>query len=176
MKNNTSMEELSVSDEEEVCPHSKLNQDSEENPVPVPCPIAFLNGKVSCSGTCHKNHDLDFEKIKKGVCLFEYAKKDSCRRGHTCWFSHEIPNELRQDASMREKMSRSLQKIQSYRESKELPKLPIKIETNENILQPLVECDKVSNAIDHFLGQIREMLVKKPEFLTQNSRSQSMQS
>ena len=49
-----------------------------------PCPQAFLEGKHICPDSCHNDHDLDFEKIKRGTCLFEFAEKKSCKRGDTC--------------------------------------------------------------------------------------------
>ena len=137
-----------------------------------PCPQAFLEGKHICPDSCHNDHDLDFEKIKRGTCLFEFAEKKSCKRGDTCWFSHDIPDELRHSAAMREKMSNSLEKIQTYRQNKNLPKLPIKIETNTTNNNDLEEDEEDYYTVDHFLGQLREMLVKRP-ILRPNSRDQT---
>ena len=122
------------------------------------CVNAFLNEEARCPSSCNRNHDLNFEKIKKGVCLFEFAEKGTCRRGHECWFSHEIPEELRKDKEMIQKMKNALDKIQAYRQSKNLPRLPVKIKDAEEDTTP--QEDHTSRAIDHFLEEVRKMLVR----------------
>ena len=63
--------------------------------TPEPCSNAFFNKE--CNSSCPLNHNLNQEKIKKGVCFHEFKKKGSCRRKQECWFSHEIPSNLRVD-------------------------------------------------------------------------------
>ena len=116
------------------------------------CEVAFKAGKVVCDDSCRKNHNLDYEKIGRGVCLFEFAEKDSCRRKNgTCWFSHEIPDEARYDMEIVGKLRGSLNKIQDYRESQNKKKLPIEIVIPENF--------DLNQEIDHFLGHIRQKLI-----------------
>ena len=59
------------------------------------CEIAFENGPNSC--TCDKFHNLKFERIKRGICHWYVLGK--CRRGEDCWFTHEIPQSIKEDAS-----------------------------------------------------------------------------
>ena len=61
---------------------------------------------------------------------------------------------------MKMKMSDSLEKIQAYRKSKQLRRLPIEIEVNTVSGSNSPENDEIDQAINHFLGQIRQVLVK----------------
>ena len=61
---------------------------------------------------------------------------------------------------MKMKMSDSLEKIQAYRKSKQLRRLPIEIEVNTVSGSNSPENDEIYQAINHFLGQIRQVLVK----------------
>ena len=90
-----------------------------------------------------KRHDLNFAKFEKGMCFFEFAEKGSCKRHDTCWFSHEIPDEVRNDRDTKMRTSEALKKIEELRRTKEKPKLPIKIHT------------------EYFLGHLRTMFKKK---------------
>ena len=92
------------------------------------CVNAFKAGKNVCQATCSLKHDLDFSKIKRGVCFFEFARKGSCKRSAAeCWFTHEIPEVLRTDYEMKYHVSRSLDKIQDMRQRSQRNKLPVTI-------------------------------------------------
>ena len=83
--------------------------------------------KVCAEGTCPHEHNLDYEKILKGVCFFEFSKKGSCKRGEDCWFTHEIPDQLRSDQQLVCMLSQSLSKVQKVRENNQRKKLPVEI-------------------------------------------------
>ena len=54
------------------------------------CEKEFRNGPGKCTNEeCVERHDIDF--TKKGVCMYEYAKVGSCKRGESCWFTHQVP-------------------------------------------------------------------------------------
>ena len=64
------------------------------------CVDEFYGGKNSCrSRDCKiaKEHNLDWTKIKRGICLFEFFKKGSCTRRNHCHFNHQIPIECLSD-------------------------------------------------------------------------------
>ena len=113
---------------------------------------SFSGDRRSCADSCNKNH-MDHESLK-GICLFEFARKGSCKRKDECWFSHDIPEEARNNPTIVEKLSHSLEKIQVFRENQNKKKLPIILnktteKTNLNI----------ESEIEDFLGQIRQKLV-----------------
>ena len=62
---------------------------------------------VACVA-CEYRHDIDFSK--RGICVYEYQRKGSCRRGQNCWFLHDIPewykNSDEGSCEMREKSRR----------------------------------------------------------------------
>ena len=59
------------------------------------CETVFKNGAGSCTQDCPKRHELDFSRIKKGICHLYIAGE--CRRGTNCWFTHEVPNSIKND-------------------------------------------------------------------------------
>ena len=68
-------------------------------------------GLCSKGTSCNKKHDLDFLKVKKGPCVIEYFNVDTCPFKNNCTFSHEIPDELRNDPCQKKKMSELEMKI-----------------------------------------------------------------
>ena len=55
------------------------------------CPNLFLEQDGVCKdGNCQKNHNETPNKIKRGVCVYEFNKKGGCSR-KDCWFSHKFP-------------------------------------------------------------------------------------
>ena len=58
------------------------------------CSTEFFGGTNSCKQkSCRKHidHDLDFQKVRRGICLFEFFKKDSCTHKTRCHFTHKFP-------------------------------------------------------------------------------------
>lgn len=54
------------------------------------CEKEYRMGSGKCMNEgCTERHDIDF--TKRGVCLYEYQEKGSCKRGSYCWFTHQIP-------------------------------------------------------------------------------------
>ena len=104
------------------------------------CMKSFKARRCVCAeGSCPHEHNLNYEKILKGVCFFEFAKKGSCKRGEECWFTHQIPDKLRSDTQMVCMLSQSLSKIQQVRESNQRKKLPVEIRMPDqrNFLLPM---------------------------------------
>ena len=59
------------------------------------CETVFHGGEGSCKAECTKHHNLDFERIKRGVCHLYVLGK--CYRQNKCWFTHEIPTSIKED-------------------------------------------------------------------------------
>ena len=59
------------------------------------CETVFKNGPNSCTTDCPCEHNLDFERIRNGVC-HDYVLKQ-CRRRDKCWFSHQVPESMKID-------------------------------------------------------------------------------
>ena len=58
------------------------------------CETAFINGPGTCRSTqCSKIHNLDFVRIRKGLC--HHHVLGECKRKETCWFTHEIPQSIK---------------------------------------------------------------------------------
>ena len=76
----------------------KLNR----SPIPQQiCPTVFRDGPNSCSPECEKKHNLDFQKINRGIChLFVLG---TCRRKDKCNFTHEIPKTVLEDEVIQQK-------------------------------------------------------------------------
>ena len=71
------------------------------------CYEDFTNGPGRCkNNNCTKRHDLDFMKIERGLCFHEFNESGSCKRKRNCWFSHEIPSELRHNNEDKEKIKK----------------------------------------------------------------------
>ncbi len=92
------------------------------------CMEAFKAQTNSCPSSCKKKHEFDFDKVKKGICFFEFSEKGFCRRGDDCWFTHQIPDELREDRTLKHQIQAAVEKIQEFRKNKNQSKLPIKIQ------------------------------------------------
>ena len=60
--------------------------------------IGFLHGLGSCKErNCQGEHNLDYLKIRRGMCFKEFFESRSCRRGDSCKFTHQVPEQLRLD-------------------------------------------------------------------------------
>ena len=81
----------------------KRSQKASEKTVKDVCATEFFGGKKSCTAkNCmiDKDHILDFTKIQRGICFFEFYKKDSCSRKSKCHFSHKFPLQCLSDPSV----------------------------------------------------------------------------
>ena len=68
------------------------------------CQLEFLKGRGLCKDKkCKLNHNnIDF--TKQGVCIIDFERKGSCKRGSRCKFSHQTPTSLREDPRFKEHM------------------------------------------------------------------------
>ena len=69
-----------------------------------PCSNALY--KRQCNPQCPLKYDLDWVRLNKGICFHEFKEQNSCRRKDQCWFSHEIPANLRTDIDFCKYMKR----------------------------------------------------------------------
>ena len=67
-----------------------------------------------------KDHELDFRKIKRGICLFEFFKKDSCSRKSNCHFTHQIPPECLSDPNINHLVLKSIAQFKNKTKIKEI--------------------------------------------------------
>lgn len=92
------------------------------------CIKSFKSGKNACPQSCPHAHDLDYAKIHKGICFFEFFQKGSCKRSaDECWFTHEIPDQLRGDYQLNYELSQALSKIQVARQQAQKKRFPVNI-------------------------------------------------
>ena len=78
------------------------------------CVDEFYGGKNSCkSRDCKKDkdHNLDWTKVKRGLCLFEFFKKGSCTRRNRCIFNHQIPIECLGDREITKTVLNSINRF-----------------------------------------------------------------
>ena len=84
------------------------------------CENAFLYGPNQCQiETCTKFHELNFTKVRRGVCFKEFHRAGSCPRGKKCLFCHEIPDCLRQDAWMCESVEKQMKRAEQKKSDRE---------------------------------------------------------
>ncbi len=74
------------------------------------CHKTFLSGECTCDDQCKYSHDFDFEKLRKGVCRYEFKRKRSCRLKKECPLSHEIPSSYRNNTGVEENLGDRLAK------------------------------------------------------------------
>ena len=68
------------------------------------CETSFKNGPNTCDDNCTLRHDLDFERIKRGIC--HYYVLGICQRNEKCIFSHEVPETIMNDKRTQEAAER----------------------------------------------------------------------
>lgn len=99
------------------------------------CREEFASGRGKCSNPdCKENHDIDFSK--KGVCVYEYQKEGSCRKGRQCWFLHQIPKWYRRSDEIATEMRLKIQRM------KERPRV-----INNKTASPPVWQSEMKNAV-----------------------------
>ena len=59
------------------------------------CAKAWYEGPNACDGSCGLNHNIDYDKLDRGICCWEIV--DTCTRKDECFFCHEIPPIARND-------------------------------------------------------------------------------
>ena len=72
------------------------------------CEQEFRKGPGGCKmrHDCKKKHMLNFNRIRRGLCYLEFDQIGSCKRENNCWFTHEIPDIVRQDEAVIVKFKR----------------------------------------------------------------------
>ena len=81
----------------------KNNENDTTNEVKPVCLNEFMEGSNSCqSEECRrsKGHNLDFKKIRNGICLFEFFQPGSCSHRNKCRYTHQIPEECKHNPTM----------------------------------------------------------------------------
>jgi hypothetical protein len=99
----------------------------------------------NCPLTCVYNHNLDYGKIRKGWCLFEFNERGSCRRSNNCWFSHDIPDAVRENNEVRANIHETLNRIQKFRQLQQKGRLPILLKSQAR--------STITAHKQHFLGE-----------------------
>ena len=77
----------------------RRGKEVEMPPIDI-CENAYWNGPTT-KCTCKKFHDLDFDKLRRGTCQLQLIGQCRCR--DNCWFSHEIPQCVKENRSTIEK-------------------------------------------------------------------------
>ena len=72
------------------------NDQHEPEQVLNVCEKVFKNGPNACTPNCDKHHTLDFNRINRGICHLYVLGK--CTRRDRCWFTHEIPKSILENA------------------------------------------------------------------------------
>ena len=89
-------------------------KESENKPAILgTCITSFKNGPGKCPNgeKCQYEHDIDFKKVNRGICAFEFAEVGGCSYGEKCMFTHEFPHELRTDKQTEEDMNDVMRRI-----------------------------------------------------------------
>ena len=74
-------------------------------------------------------HNLDFERIKRGVCHLYVLGK--CYRQNKCWFTHEIPTSIKEDNVTIQAATNFLKYREQSAEAKPVKNTKITIATGE---------------------------------------------
>ena len=98
--------------------HSSYERTSHQNSNEVHnfCSYEFQGyGQCSHGDNCNDNHNIDFKRLKRGICFNEFFKKGSCRNGINCAYCHTLPESIRSDPAI---MNSIDEKIKKSREKK----------------------------------------------------------
>ena len=90
--------------------------DNEQNMNEL-CIEPFLNEGVCEKQGCKKDHSVDSAKIKKGICVHEFRKADSCPYGK-CKFTHRFPSELRKNKEAQKIVKETVERMKEKRRTK----------------------------------------------------------
>ena len=67
------------------------------NIVPtIPCLEMFVRGECDIEG-CNRKHKMNLKKVKRGICVYEFAAGGSCPWKQNCMYTHDIPPEKLSD-------------------------------------------------------------------------------
>ena len=86
----------------------KKNRTTQRNQTSTaPCPTAFY-GKRCTLSQCHLRHNLDKQRLRRGPCLYEFHKKNSCPHDLRCRFTHDLPTECLSDPNVADNISEKI--------------------------------------------------------------------
>ena len=113
----------------------------QNNHTKTPCAKSFIKQGSCKDSKCPDNHQLDFVKIRNGVCFDDLKSKGSCIRGAKCKFTHETPSVLRTDSQFCQTVNRrkdeiEMKKQQSGKEKVNDTNVNINNESCENVFSP----------------------------------------
>ena len=83
------------------------------------CEIEFRGGRGSCpkKQNCNKSHEFDYQKLAKGICIYELKRKSNCKEEDQCLFSHQIPSMCRGDTQLAADLAEKLKKNKANRKN-----------------------------------------------------------
>ena len=95
----------------------KIAEKSTDKEKPV-CHSLFMTGKCE-DASCQKEkwHMINMRKVRRGICVHEFAQKDSCQWGKKCMYTHDFPPEIFKDQSIITEQEVLRRKIQDRKES-----------------------------------------------------------
>ena len=93
---------------------NEINPDEDEI-----CAQAWYEGINACDGKCGLNHNIDYDKLGRGICCWEF--EGTCKRHDDCFFCHEIPPVARSDPRVAEIVRLSKAKALKRRPSTNIP-------------------------------------------------------
>ena len=106
----------------------------------------------SAQRDCKDSHDIDFSK--RGVCMYEYQRAGSCKRGQHCWFLHDIPRWYRSsqeiEKQMKEKSIRMKRKTRVMTNQRETPPVWQPNNSTPNISAGITSRSSVSSFVSPF--------------------------
>ena len=95
MRDNPNISEALQKINQEMTRRDKQSK-SKETSQPDICFTTFRDGPNSCRGPCQLKHDLDFKRIKRGICYYKVL--GDCKWNDKCKFTHEIPSIKKKNA------------------------------------------------------------------------------
>ena len=80
------------------------------------CLSEYRFGYRKCTeANCPKNHNIDFKKLKRGICFNEFYKLGSCRNKESCQYCHQIPEEIRNSIEVKNEIQQKINRSKENR-------------------------------------------------------------
>ena len=105
----------------------------------TPCGKSFIKQGSCKDNKCPDNHNLDYVKIRNGICFVDFEKQGSCTRGTKCKFMHETPPSLRMDSNFSQSVSRRKQDIGAKKQQQMGKDLSNDIDVDVNVNDTTVD-------------------------------------
>ena len=87
----------------------------------IPCLTLFKEGKCG-SKQCARLHEFNLRKVKRGICVYEYASSGSCPWRDRCMYTHDIPPEICKEPKVIKDQKEKMKVVTERKKSNQLVK------------------------------------------------------